>query len=614
VNSALKIFLVIFGTILASYGTMAQGEKHYTCFRTSGAIVIDGHPDEQDWVNSTWSDDFVDITGATGLQPVYRTQVKLLWDDNYLYVAALMQEPHVWATLKQRDEVVFYDNDFEIFLDPDGNGRNYCEIEVNALGTIWDLMLTRSYNDGGVPMSNWDLKGLKTGIQIRGSLNDPFHPDTCWIVEMALPLSELMYGKMYMNKPADGVQWRLNFSRVEWKTEIRNGKYEKVIDSATSKPLPEQNWVWSPMGEVAMHIPERWGWLEFSGENIQQKPVHFKDKQQSSNFKVWLWMGGHESWNSSQWDSLFATMHTSGVYGVLTQADTGTLKRIIPIAAKNDIHIEKWFITMMNNDSLLIRDHPDWFVVSREGKSSISDPAYVGYYRFLCPSNPDVRAYLESKIGQYLAISGLEGIHLDYIRYPDVILPRALWSKYGIFQDQEYAPYDYCYCRLCREKFCSLGGNDPIKMEKPEADIAWRQFRSKQISSVVSELAGQCHAARKKISAAVFPGPVIANQLVRQSWGQWPLDEVFPMLYQSFYYGNLNWIKLQTSEGVEILNAKAPLYSGLYLPALNPRELHTAIQKSIDGRANGICIFNLESMTPTHWRVLEGLVNKGGIN
>jgi uncharacterized lipoprotein YddW (UPF0748 family) len=361
------------------------------------------------------------------------------------------------------------------------------------------------------------------------------------------------------------------------------------------------------MGKIAMHIPERWGWLEFCDENIPQGPFQFKDMKQRSAFKVWLWMGGHESWKLSQWDSLFTTFHAAGVYGILTQADVTTLKKIIPLAQKQDIHVEKWFITMMNNDSALIREHPDWFVVNREGKSSVTDPAYVGYYRFLCPANPQLGQYLKSQISPYLAIPGLEGIHLDYIRYPDVILPRALWRQYGIVQDKEYPAFDYCYCKQCRQKFTSLGGNDPLTMENPEDDIAWRQFRHKQITSVVSELASHCHAADKKISAAVFPGPVIAKQLVRQSWDQWPLDEVFPMLYQSFYYGSLDWIRLQTSEGVGVLNGKAPLYSGLYLPALNPGELHTAIQKSIEGGAAGVCIFNLESMTSDHWKILENL-------
>ncbi|CEN48597.1 hypothetical protein CCAN2_1920045 [Capnocytophaga canimorsus] len=49
------------------------------------------------------------------------------------------------ATLKERDTVIFHNNDFEIFLDPDNDSHNYYEFEINALNTVWDLFLTKPY-------------------------------------------------------------------------------------------------------------------------------------------------------------------------------------------------------------------------------------------------------------------------------------------------------------------------------------------------------------------------------------------------------------------------------------------------------------------------------------
>jgi uncharacterized lipoprotein YddW (UPF0748 family) len=585
----------------------AQDTKHYTCYETTGHIIADGMLNEPDWSLAEWSDDFVDITGNPGLKPKLRTRIKMLWDDKYLYLAAELQEPHIWATIHKRDAVIFKDNDFELFLDPGGNGRNYYEIEVNALGTIWDLMLTKAYKDGGKPLTGWDLTGLETGIHIRGTLNDPSAEDTSWTVEMAIPLSGLMQGKKSASRPAEGVQWRVNFSRVEWKTEVQGPEYHKKTDPATGKELPEENWVWSPMGEVSMHIPERWGRLEFSRENIRPGSVRFNDEKQKSGFRMWMWMNGHESWKEAQWDSLMEAFSSAGISGVLTQAGPATLEKMIPIAHKHGIAVQKWFIAMMNNDTNLIRTHPGWFVVSREGKSCITDPAYVGYYRFLCPSNPEVVQYIKARLDEFLRIPGLDGIHLDYIRYPDVILPQALWPKYGITQDREYPPYDYCYCRLCRDKFRSLHGSDPFTMEHPDTNAAWKQFRYDQVTSLVNELSGYCHAKGKKLSAAVFPGPAIAKQLVRQEWDKWPLDEVFPMLYQNFYYGSLDWIRKETAEGVGSMLQPVPLYSGLYIPSLNSRELQSAIIKSVEGGAAGVCIFNYESMTVRHWEVIKEL-------
>ena len=69
----------------------------------------------------------------------------MLWDDNYFYIAEQLEEPHVWATLTKHDSVIFQDNDFEVFIDPDGDNQEYYEIEINALNTDWDLLLKKAY-------------------------------------------------------------------------------------------------------------------------------------------------------------------------------------------------------------------------------------------------------------------------------------------------------------------------------------------------------------------------------------------------------------------------------------------------------------------------------------
>lgn len=66
--------------------------------------------------------------------------------------------------------------------------------------------------------------------------------------------------------PAKGDFWRVNFSRVEWRTEVKDGEYCKVLNPDTGKPYPEDNWVWSPMGIVNMHYPELWGYVVFTEE------------------------------------------------------------------------------------------------------------------------------------------------------------------------------------------------------------------------------------------------------------------------------------------------------------------------------------------------------------
>jgi hypothetical protein len=232
--------------------------KGYVCYRATSPVTIDGKPTEAAWAAAPWSDEFVDIEGDKKPKPRHRTRVKMLWDDEALYIAAELDEPHVWATLTQHDAVIFHDNDFEVFLDPDGDNHLYAELELNALNTTWDLLLTRPYKDGGKAVNGWEIIGLKTAVHVDGTPNDPRDTDRGWTVEIRWPWAGLKELTGVRVPPRDGDRWRINFSRVEWDTEVVGGKYQKV------KGRPEHNWVWSPQGVIDMHRPERWGYLQFS--------------------------------------------------------------------------------------------------------------------------------------------------------------------------------------------------------------------------------------------------------------------------------------------------------------------------------------------------------------
>lgn len=239
--------------------------KTYIVQKATDYIHIDGKLNEPDWLKSAWTNPFLDIRGESAPEPIYQTRAKMLWDDHYFYYAAELEDPHVWATITERDAVIFMDNNFEIFIDPDGDTHNYYELEINALGTYWDLLLTKPYRNGGRAINAWDIKGLKIGISVNGTLNDHTDTDKGWNLEVAIPWSVLME-TIPGSLPVDGDQWRLNFSRVQWHTDIINGEYIKQTDPETGEHLPEENWSWSPQGLINMHYPEMWGFLQFSDE------------------------------------------------------------------------------------------------------------------------------------------------------------------------------------------------------------------------------------------------------------------------------------------------------------------------------------------------------------
>jgi thiamine biosynthesis lipoprotein ApbE len=238
--------------------------RHYIAFHAPSPITIDGKLDDPSWNVAPWTETFVDIEGDRRPQPRFRTRTKMLWDDNWFYIAAEMEEPDVWGTLTERDSVIFRDNDFEVFIDPDGDTHAYYELEVNALGTPWDLMLIKPYRDGGPAVNGWDIDGLRARVDVKGSINRPGDRDEGWTIELALPWKILKEAAPGQRRPAAGDRWRVNFSRVEWQTDVRDGKYVKRTKPGSTEALPEDNWVWSPQGAINMHLPERWGYVQFS--------------------------------------------------------------------------------------------------------------------------------------------------------------------------------------------------------------------------------------------------------------------------------------------------------------------------------------------------------------
>jgi hypothetical protein len=253
--------------------------EKYVIQRAAAPIEVDGRLNEDSWMKADWTEVFGDIEGPGKPRPRFRTRVQMLWDNQYLYIGAYLEEPNAWATLTERDSIIFQDNDFEVFIDPDGDTHDYYEVEINALNTVWDLLLVKPYRDGGPAVHAWDIQGLKTAVFVNGSLNDPSDEDKAWTVEMAIPfdvLKECIPGKP--ERPAAGAQWRMNFSRVEYHLTVEDGKYVKAREQASGQALPEDNWTWVPQGVINIHYPEMWGYVQFSDKKAGGGSDKFIDR------------------------------------------------------------------------------------------------------------------------------------------------------------------------------------------------------------------------------------------------------------------------------------------------------------------------------------------------
>ncbi len=261
--------------------------RQYVANFSNNPPVIDGKIDESAWQDVAWTEYFKDIEGDSKPAPTWTTRAKMTWTTEGLYIAAELLEPHVWAYLNKHDEIVFYDNDFEVFIDPDNDTHRYYEIEVNAANTIFDLFMPKPYRNNSGAMFAYNTPGMKTAVSIQGTLNNPSDTDKGWTVEMFIPFLAVTMGNV-AKVPNDGEFWRMGFSRVEWDVEVKDGKYVK-LKGANGRNLPEHNWVWSPQGVINMHYPERWGYLFFSKPEAGKTPAEYKIPYNEKQ-KKYLWL------------------------------------------------------------------------------------------------------------------------------------------------------------------------------------------------------------------------------------------------------------------------------------------------------------------------------------
>jgi uncharacterized lipoprotein YddW (UPF0748 family) len=304
--------------------------------------------------------------------------------------------------------------------------------------------------------------------------------------------------------------------------------------------------------------------------------------------KNWAWTDGGQKLSPKEQTRRFTDFRKAGIHALLFSSFNA---EVLARAKDQGLETHAWTWALCRGDKELLEKHPDWYDVSRQGDSAANKPPYVDYYHFLCPSHEGVREHLTKIVSDLGDTPNLDGVHLDYIRYPDVILPYALWKKYNLVQNEELPQFDFCYCEVCRAAFKQQTGQDPLKMPDPPSNAAWLQYRYDSVTKLVNHLVEVAHGKRKQITAAVFPTPSLAKKLVRQDWVHWNLDAVLPMVYHSFYNEKPQWIQGAVREGVTALPENRPLYAGLYLPELHGDDFDRSVNFAMAGGASGVSLF-----------------------
>lgn len=349
---------------------------------------------------------------------------------------------------------------------------------------------------------------------------------------------------------------------------------------------------------------------------------------------VWAWLNTGAAQSDSLMEHYFQKAAEAGIDAIFYECHGGypeiidstsfrdssgleKLRMAAKYAQKYGVELHAWMWTTNRCEKTLRDAHHDWYQVNAKGENLADIKMYNReHYRFICPNHEGVLEYMKDRVREIAEIPGVTGIHMDFIRYPDAMLPYALHESRHVVQDKFYPDWDCCYCDECRAKFKAQTGIDPLDLEDPTSNEQWMQFRYETMANYASEIAAKIKACGKVSSAAVFASPSESKKLVRQDWANFRnIDYMMPMIYNGAYGFPNPWIEDATREGVEALKEAenpAVLVSGLSMGGRHMEldSLKACAGYAIAGGSPGLCIFCLESFNRAEngWEMLKQLV------
>ncbi|MBI2447790.1 MAG: carbohydrate-binding family 9-like protein [Candidatus Omnitrophica bacterium] len=216
----------------------------YDCLWTSQPVKIDGLLNEPAWENAKVLNF---IEPVTNKKPLSKTDARLLWDDKYLYVGFKAYDKDIWSYYKKRDDPTCTEDVLEIFFKTDPQKEPYYNFEINALNTVYDAFNVRRNASGSDHRwSQWNCKGLKSAVKIKGTLNNWEDIDEWWCLEAAIPFSSIstLMGKI----PKAGDKWLFHLARYDYSIYLPKGV---ELSSCTR------------LSKVNFHLYEDWMTLRF---------------------------------------------------------------------------------------------------------------------------------------------------------------------------------------------------------------------------------------------------------------------------------------------------------------------------------------------------------------
>ncbi|MGQ7869692.1 glycoside hydrolase family 10 protein [Sunxiuqinia sp. sy24] len=259
------------------------------------------------------------------------------------------------------------------------------------------------------------------------------------------------------------------------------------------------------------------------------------------------------------------------------------MQEMIELGEKYNIKVIPWvwvYFVGVDHFPDLINNRREWLAVSRQGK--LPSVVEAGFYYF-CPSRDEVRDYWLQIYQHMHEKYKIKDLQLDYIRYPG-----EPWTN------------DYCYCKVCRQKFAEQNdGVDPLDItpdSNPQRWVKWDKYRQANVNRFVEAVSDLLPEVN--ISAAVVPDRAASLKLKKQEWGKWLdnnwLNTVYIMSYSSdvdLVASHIDYMVSQTGGEHRGIAGLGP-FAGMK-PEILVEEIDLGRQKQLDGT----CLFLYNALT-----------------
>ena len=185
--------------------------RRYTIYKQSGGITIDGKLDDAGWQGVPLMSPFVKPDGGDALGEDQKTEARMTWDDQFLYVAFTTKDNDIVSNYTGRDQKLWEADVVEIYLDPGADGKDYLELQVAPTGEIFDAKFdTRRQPKWEEAAPAFTMSGLVGKTIAEGTINQGGDRDSGWTIEVAVPWAEVPGGA-----PSPGSPFAMNLYRLD---------------------------------------------------------------------------------------------------------------------------------------------------------------------------------------------------------------------------------------------------------------------------------------------------------------------------------------------------------------------------------------------------------------